>query len=630
MVKQYLEAGPTPVDVTILTATTPSNPSSRRPVEDPDLWPTYKNVIASLRRVLEKAKQGDFVYIHYSGHGTRSHQSGNLAFVLFEDNEHGSSYLRGPELAKCLRKMVAQGLFVTVVLDCCYSGSVMRGDNLQGVSVRAVDYDPTIDDVSRQESYPGPFDSDSTLRNAQVPLEQWLVDPDRYTILSASGPHEKAWELEIEGGQRRGALTYFLLEALSALRKNGVKVTHQSLYQHLRIRFHASWPQQTPMRYGNSNFSFFGKLAIVSNTALIPVYRTDDDRLCLSAGQAHGVHKGDDYVVYPFEAAEMVTNPANEASVKVRVDTVRCLTSDLVGIEATSPTKQIKTGWKAKPVTCISPRKIPVRLMESARCQSQWEEATQQQRFLHLCTENDTEPCIFNITLSEHNEYEILDGLHKRIVGLPTLPVDTPGAAGDIMDILQHLTTYKYFEAVENQTPSPSFKGSYSLLPLSGTGTSGTFDVKHGGTWGFTAENFSDQPLYLAIFNFTPSWQVSNLVSHSGGGDFLVVQPKSKDNDGKEEIRLQMEVPVFLQSRGRNYCEDIVKVFITSRPTFFPSMVLPEISLHTNDPCKRVRSNGGDQLSKFILELTMRFRSQDYVAHEEWASENFIIRTAME
>jgi hypothetical protein len=659
MVKQYLEAGSTPVDIAILTATTPSNSSSRRPVEDPDLWPTYKNVIASLRRVLEKAKQGDFVYIHYSGHGRRwkgaekdveksIHRSGNLALVLFKDKKHGSSYLMGPDLANCLRKMVAQGLFVTVVLDCCYSGSIMRSSNLQGVSVQAVDYNPTIDAVSPQVSYPGPFESDNTLRNAQVPLEQLLIDPERYMILSACGPHETAWEIEIEEGQRTGALTYFLLEVLSALRNNGVKLIHQSLYQDLCLKFHASWPQQTPMRYGNGNFSFFGKLASVSNTALIPVYRTGDDRLCLNAGRAHGVHKGDDYIVYPFEAAEMVTNPADEASVKVRVDTVRCLTSDLVGIEAKSPIKQIKAGWKAKPVTYISARKIPVRVMESVRCQSQWEEATQQQRFLHLCTENDTKPCIFNVILNEHHEYEILNGLLERIVSLPTLPVDTPGAAGDVMDVLQHLTTYKYFEAVKNQTPSPSFTGSYSLKPLSGTGASGTFDVKHGGTWGFTAENFSDQPLYLAIFNFTPSWKVFNLVSHSGGGDFVVVQPKSKENDGqptskenggqpkseendgKEEIRLQMEVPEFLQSRGRNYCEDIVKVFITSRPTFFPSMVLPEISLHANDPCKRVCSNGGDQLSKFLLELTMRSRSQDYVVREDWASENFIIRTAME
>ncbi|KAI1086078.1 caspase domain-containing protein [Rostrohypoxylon terebratum] len=505
--KQYLEAGPTPVDIAMLTATTPSDPGSRRPIEEPHLWPTHNNVIAGLKRVLEKAKQGDSVYIHYSGHGTRiigdkerTYQSGNLAFVLFEDNEHGCSYLRGPDLAKCLRKMVARGLLVTFVLDCCYSD----------VGIRTLDYKPFLG----------------------MPLEQWLVNPNG------------AWELQIDGGGRRGALTYFLIEALSALRKSGAELTHQSLYQHLRTRFHASWPQQTPMRYGDKNFSFFGKLGVVSNTPFVSVYRTNDDRLCLSAGEAHGVYKGDEYAAYPFNTSEGV------------IDTVRCLTSDL-----------IKTGWKAKPVTYFSPRKTS--------------EAAEQYRFLHLCAEDDAEPCIFNVILNKDNECEILDGTLEKIISLPTIPLDTPRASDVIMDVLQHLATF-----------NRSFESSFSLLPLSGTGASGAF------------ENFGDKPLYLAVFNFTPSWKIVNLVSGSGGGDFMVVQPRDEEKNGKETIQLQMEVPMPLQDRGEMHCEDIVKVFITNKPTSFPSMVLPEIPLRCKEVCGRVRGGGGDQLSKFLSELT--------------------------
>ncbi|RYP54108.1 hypothetical protein DL768_001110 [Monosporascus sp. mg162] len=198
-VKQYLEAGPIPVDTVILTATTPSDPSSTYPIEKPDSWPTHNNVIKSLKRVITEARQGDFVYIHYSGHGTRRSESaadtheksGNLAFVLFEDNEHGSSYLRGQVLANCLRKMVAQGLLVTLVLDCCYSGSVLRGSGQRGVDVRAVDYNPVIDAASPHNLDTSSSNSDGTLRNSQM-LDQWLVSPDGYTILSAYGPHKKA------------------------------------------------------------------------------------------------------------------------------------------------------------------------------------------------------------------------------------------------------------------------------------------------------------------------------------------------------------------------------------------------------------------------------------------------------
>jgi hypothetical protein len=134
--------------------------------------------------------------------------------------------------------------------------------------------------------------------------------------------------------------------------------------------------------------------------------------------------------------------------------------------------------------------------------------------------------------------------------------------------------------------------------------------------------------LYLAIFNFTPSWKIVDLVSQSGEGDFRVIQPRDKEDRNKKEIRLQMEVPEFLQRRGKKQCEDVVKVFLTSKPTSFPSMVLPEISFQPETPNRAVRGSDG-QLSKFLLELTAGFRGAD-VAHEEWACRNFIICTTKE
>ncbi|KAK0729585.1 caspase domain-containing protein, partial [Lasiosphaeris hirsuta] len=587
-VKQYLEAGSAPVDITILTATTPSDPSSRRPAEEPALWPTRTNVIAKLKRVLEKAKGGDFVYIHYSGHGTRrkgrqcTHPAGNLAFVLFDD-EYGSSYLMGEELAKCLWKMVEQKLQVTLVLDCCHSGSVLRAGRVRGADIRAINYDPAIDATLSRDPHPFGLGPDSALRDAQMSLERWLFSPNRdgYTILAACGPHERAWELQTEeGGERRGALSYFLVKALSALRRSGVALTHYSLHQHLHARFHASWPQQTPMRYGNQDLLFFGGLGIAPSVGFTPVYRADGARLYLSAGEAHGVHQGDEYLAYPFDSPEDGTTGG--ISVLLRVETVGCLTSDVVGAEETiAAVAQIRTGWKARPVTQLSSRKTWVRLTASALSQLQWTEAVrQQQRFLHLCTEDEEEePCIFHVALNEHNEYEILDGSLERIASLRAISPDMPGASDRVMDTLQHMATFKFFEGIENRKPDASFAGSFDLFPLDETGASVISEVKHGGTWGFRVENRGDRPLYLAIFNFTPSWQIANLVSQAGGDSALVVQPKDEHGAGKEEIRLTMEVPEPFQEVPRR-CEDIVKVFITSKQTSFPSMILPKLSLH--------------------------------------------------
>jgi hypothetical protein len=633
-IEHYLKAGANHVDIAILTATTPLDPSSGCPIEKPELWPTRANVVSRLTRVLDKAKPGDFVYIHYSGHGTKTpgmaqstnSSIGELALVLFEHDEIGSSYLRGRHLAGALQKMVKKGLLVTLVLDCCFSGSVVRNSDCHDLDVRSIDYNAEIDVSNNKEYEESLFDVASTWRDSRLE-RSWLLDPDGYTILSACGPHEKAWELEAEG-ERRGALTYFLLDALGALRQSDVELTHQSLHEYLRTRFHASWPRQTPMRYGNTKLSFFGNSLLTPDVTFISIFRTHDSRLCLRAGQVHGVHKGDEYAVYPFEMSEHIAKEKDEAPMIVKVDAVRYLESDLVELKPTLTGRQISTGWKARPITSLSPRKIRVGLLASVDEKGQWSEAAKDLRFLDLCTEQkDEEPCTFNVTVKNY-EFEVVDALHEKVVGLPTIPLDSNGAISAIMNVLQHLATYKYFEGVDNRLPSTIFKTSLLIVPNCAAGASGYFSVRHGSTWGFTVENTSDKPLYMAIFNFTSSWEISNLISSSGGNNYLVILPRTEGESGKEEILLQMEIPDFLRSRGEVQCEDIVKVFITSKPTSFPAMILPNVHLNANRMSEQVHV--GDELSKFLSEITSHFRVQSDRVEEEWATRNFIIRTTME
>lgn len=112
------------------------------------------------------AKGGDFVYIHYSGHGTRL--PSGLALVLLSEDGRGSRYLRGRNLASDLHNMVKKGLRVTLVLDCCFSGSVVRNSDWHGFEVRCIDYNPTVDDVSLQEHSASLFDVASTLRDSSM------------------------------------------------------------------------------------------------------------------------------------------------------------------------------------------------------------------------------------------------------------------------------------------------------------------------------------------------------------------------------------------------------------------------------------------------------------------------------
>jgi hypothetical protein len=644
IINRYLEAGSTPVYVDKLTASAPSEPNSCHPAEKPDSWPTFENVTSSLTKILTEAKPGDFVYVHYSGHGTQTEatsseysnkNTGDLALVLF-DEVHGSRYLRGLELAYLLDQMVKKGLFVTLVLDCCFSGSTVRDGDPSGADIRSVKYDPAVDAAYPQKlgANPGYQVGSVALRNAHM-LPKWLVDPNGYTILTACGPHEMSRELKFEGEGRNGALSYFLVRALTSLRKSSVEITNQSLHQHLCARFHASWPQQNPMRYGNKNFSFFGKLRSGPEKAFISVFRTQkDDRLCLGAGHAHGVYKDDQYAIYPLDSSEDVSNNAEQASIKVRVDTVRGLTSDLVGIDPTSVTSQVKTGWRARPITHLSPRKVLVRLMAHVGNQSQWMVAANQRRFLRLLTEDvEGQPCLFNVTRNARDEYEILDESYQKITSLPTIPLDMKGALGCVVDVLEHLATFKYIEGIENRIPAPSFDSLFTIQLSDPSGeifdAAGVFDIKHNDKLSLVVQNAGDKPLYLHIYNLGPSWQINGLICDDGGGDYKVVLPKDdmKGHTGKEEMTLQMTVPETFRDRGQYQCEDIVKIFITSKPSSFSALVLPKIPIAAGALDGPVRGDH-NRLSKFLSGLAIPFRgAEDDISDEEWVTRQFVVRT---
>ena len=631
-IERYLRAGfgPDSVDIVTLTIDGPSDIDPQSPKRKLEQLPTHENVIRSLKRVLDSSKQGDLVYFHFSGHGTRIPHTSALALVLF-DQEQGSRLLHGQLLASVLERMTEKGLFVTLVLDCCFSGSTLRRDDHGDATVRTTFYDKAIDTAyPLQESDAASFDMTSILealpwRDGQS-LPQWLVSPN-YTILTACGPHEVAEELEIKVEQngtreRRGALSYFLLEALISLRRSGIEVIHSSLHQHLLMKFHTYWPRQTPMRRGNKNLSFFGKLRFDSDLLFVPVFKTGNDRICLDAGYAHDVHEGDEYALYPFNTSESTSSQTKTHGLRFRVDAVGCLTSDLVSIESPSAAHEIDTGWKARLLTPFPTSKVPVRIMSSIRNKAQWVASAEQQSSLNLLTEDeDKEHCLYNVSCTSQHEYEILDASCERIANLPSVPAIQDGATEHVLHVLQHLAKFKRFEGIENRIPDASFEASFAISSNNRVQATGFYDVGHGGEWQFIVENLSKNPLYLTTFDLQPSGQIKNLVSDSDGG-YLVVMPKEK-----LENSMQMEVPEFLQRRSQNECVDIIKFFLTSKPTCFPSEVLPKIPLSARELSKDLRSSY-DQFSKCLMLLESHSRgAREDPWNCDWASRNFFIRT---
>ena len=103
---------------------------------------------------------------------------------------------------------------------------------------------------------------------------------------------------------------------------------------------------------------------------------------------------------------------------------------------------------------------------------------------------------------------------------MPAIRLDYIRAMKVLMNVLQHLAIFKFFEGLENRLPKTFFHRFFSLTSNFATEASGTFEVNHGRNWGFIIENSSDKPLYMAIFNLSPFWRIVNLVSVSGGDNY--------------------------------------------------------------------------------------------------------------
>jgi len=89
-------------------------------------YPTKKNIIMAMKNLVSDAKVGDFLYIHYSGHGS-STRDWNGDEVDGKDELICSldGFIVDDELFQVLIADLPEGVKLRVVFDCCHSGSAL-------------------------------------------------------------------------------------------------------------------------------------------------------------------------------------------------------------------------------------------------------------------------------------------------------------------------------------------------------------------------------------------------------------------------------------------------------------------------------------------------------------------------
>ncbi|KAF2228923.1 hypothetical protein EV356DRAFT_423697, partial [Viridothelium virens] len=566
VMKAYLESHYKSVDIKVLTA--PMDLASA----DQFLLPTRGNLISALERTTDKAQTGDFVHIHYSGHGVSTpvlSQSSNeevreLALDLYEHDSNQSARLLGSDLVHRLKAMGDKGLVVTLVLDCCFSGSVRRKD-YKDFRIRTRSKDGGINTSSR-DSMSSSLNSSEILRGAQV-RERGLLHPEKYAIITACDVHEEAGEDSFEDRKVHGALS-FMLD--TALRSHSTNISFYSLFQDIVSQFDEKYPRQKPKFFGNHRASFFGRLMWKPDLSSVCVFSTDGG-IYLEAGAAHGVELDDEYTVHPPSSLESGQNFEETPEIRAMVTEVRGLNSTLNIKGAESRTSRpIKTGWKAKVVKRGSLHKIPVRIDLEGNLANQGVITADDRQFWYpISSLQEDQSCA--ITVQQISDrIEFLDGQHHE---LPHVPPIVPFGASFLSELtaqIDHLATYTFFSRLHNPDPDPKFSESFSISLKAANGVS--FHDK-----AFTNHNDEEElklsvlntspsdPLYLSIFSLSDEYEVENI--------YHTEQVKTMPRKSSRTLHIGITI-----TDGFSKSEDTIKVFVTSRPTLFAQFWLPKLS----------------------------------------------------
>lgn len=221
---------------------------------------TTRNIKSGLSWLVEGAAAGDVLFFHFSGHGSQmpnsdgsDHEPDGLDEILCpSDLDWQSKVIKDDDLRRIFDRL-PQGVSLTVLLDCCHSGSGMDQHN---------QYQPLGLGVAREMD----AELSKTVINRFIPMPESLrAEAEQYKLVNGLHPIAKSVQQRgmlitgcqsqqtsadaFIGGKYMGAATYF---AAQVMKEKGFNVTYKQLVDEMNNRLAAVGFTQRPELNGNA------------------------------------------------------------------------------------------------------------------------------------------------------------------------------------------------------------------------------------------------------------------------------------------------------------------------------------------------------------------------------------------
>ena len=613
-----------PTDIHRLTSPTPEESSLLEvSATQPDLAPTYENIIQAFVKITAAAQPGDQIYIHYSGHGGRAStrypelkgENQNDEGLVPSDIGISGRYIRDVEMATLLKRMTDKGLIVTLVLDSCHSGGATRGDYaIRGSS--EVDTETRADEslVAPRAELLANWRSLTTGQNTATAATNWLPNSREYVVLAACRPSEFAFEYAVSGQERHGALTYWMIDTLS---NNSIpNLDYRSLHERVSAKIQSRFPNQLPMLMGEEK-----RLVLGTDIAQRPyaVSTLDCDlvrqQVQLKAGLAQGISRGSRFVIYPFGTQDFSASQQKLAIVDVtQIEATRCFAEiiqpaaggidiaqqlsslglsvdELQGAPAvmeSAPTdlqrrvrffedKQVGDGENELPVQLATKQPAALEKVRQALAGNGWVKEAKGDEEAH-----------YQVAIARAEEYEICIGLPLKNLQ-PPLFFGEPDAAQKTVERLVHLAKYQAVQELDNSASALARYLSVELLTQPGWQPGAAINpvpfpapqnisVASGSFIFLKLVNRYQSDLNIAVLDITPAWEIAQLPIAGLSGALYSMAPQEE-----QIIPLQISLPKSLTSKSSEdkslfvAAKETIKVFAALGSADFSWLELPPL-----------------------------------------------------
>jgi len=597
---------------------------------------TRQAIIHTFREHLGQAQAEDYVLFAYSGHGSQEDAPPELwhlepdrlneTLVCWDSRLENNWDLADKELAKLIAEVAEKGPKITVILDCCHSGS---GSRL--LNSRYVEPDRRRRPIS---SYLWTAGGNTRSGEAPPPLS---IPQGRHVLLAACRDLETAKE---NLAKKRGAFSYFLLATLSQAAGN---LSYRDVFKRTHALITSQVPNQTPQLEATDpddlDLPFLGIGEAPANQrrqAYFTVSYHPDYGWVMDAGELHGIptptpQETTQLALFPFDYTNIpsLSDAIGVASVVEVLPQLSCIRiTELPSLREDEVYRAIATSMPLAPMgVVLTGEETGVSLLQERL------EGTDQPASLYLGHMTDPAEAKFRVH-AEDGRYQILDA-----VGEQALVRDLVGFNGAIADkviarlehIARWMTVADLSRSPHSRIPADAIQldilqdgqvleDAPILLAYQRSGTrwqQPTFQVR--------LTNTSDLSLYCALLDLTERYAISP-VGFEAGGVWLQPGETAWVNGGK---LLYASVPKERWQQGVTEYRDIFKLMVCTAE--FDAQLMAQGNLDApvtrSVPSVHVRPSPLNRLMRRVQQRDIGAEPEDDIVLDDWSTTQVTVVT---